>query len=86
MRAYVAECKKMAMENITQKYLETLSQSERYKLSKKVRKQQLRKYKEWMKEHGDQVARRSSSRKRVAFSTGNQLQDAVKRGDAKEGT
>ena len=74
------------MENFTQEYLETLSQAERQKLSKKVRKQQLRKYKEWQKEHGDQVARRSSSRKRVAFGTGNQLGDAVKRGDAEEGT
>lgn len=74
------------MENFTQEYLETLSQEERLKLSKKVRRQQLRKYKEWQRAHGDQVARRSSSRKRVAFSTGNQLRDAVKRGDAEEGT
>ena len=74
------------METLTQEYLESLSQSERHKLSKKVRKQQLRKYKEWAKEHGDQVVRRSASRKNIAFTTGNQLQDAVKRGDAEEGT
>ena len=74
------------MAQANQVFLESLSQSERQKFGKRLRKQQLKKYKEWEKsEESERIARRSLSKKKVHFGTDLVIRDAVKRQDKEEG-
>ena len=74
------------MAQANQVFMESLSQSERQKFAKRLRKQQLKKYKEWEKsEESERIARRSLSKKKVQFGTDLVVRDAVKRQDKEEG-
>ena len=64
-----------------------LSTEERQKLGKKMRKQQLRRLKEWEKGNDSNTKIRTSTiNKCVSFGSEQKFRDACKRGDLAEGT